>query len=170
MGGRDAGAAWADDPAVDCRSTNQGAGQHESAYCSEEDLCADFGLPAARTPGDMATSRLHLVDYDPSWPTRFREEAERLGKAFGSLAMRIDHVGSTAVSGLAETSHRCSDFGRKPPTASDLRSTDAGSRLYVYLRCEHRLDLSILCETWAVAPLPTTFICAASSPNRSATT
>jgi GrpB-like predicted nucleotidyltransferase (UPF0157 family) len=42
-----------------------------------------------------------LVPYDPNWPSLFEAEADRLRAALGSLAVRIDHHGSTAVPGLA---------------------------------------------------------------------
>jgi GrpB-like predicted nucleotidyltransferase (UPF0157 family) len=42
-----------------------------------------------------------LVDYDPAWPRQFAREAERVRAALGERALRIEHVGSTAVPGLA---------------------------------------------------------------------
>jgi GrpB-like predicted nucleotidyltransferase (UPF0157 family) len=39
--------------------------------------------------------------YDRNWPSLFEEEASRLALAFGLSALRIEHVGSTAVPGLA---------------------------------------------------------------------
>jgi GrpB-like predicted nucleotidyltransferase (UPF0157 family) len=42
-----------------------------------------------------------IVDYDPSWPLRFQLERERVRGALGAHALRIEHVGSTAVPGLA---------------------------------------------------------------------
>ena len=45
--------------------------------------------------------RLDLVAYDASWPAAFEAERERIAGALGSLAVRIDHHGSTAVPGLA---------------------------------------------------------------------
>ena len=42
-----------------------------------------------------------LVPYDPNWPALFEAEAIRLRRALGSLAVRIDHHGSTAVPGLS---------------------------------------------------------------------
>jgi putative glutamine amidotransferase len=42
-----------------------------------------------------------VTDYDPSWPHLFDEEAARLRETLGSVAVRIEHVGSTAVPGLA---------------------------------------------------------------------
>ncbi|MGM9485916.1 GrpB family protein [Ideonella sp. YS5] len=42
-----------------------------------------------------------LQAYDPGWPALFETESLRLRAAFGSLALQIEHVGSTAVPGLA---------------------------------------------------------------------
>jgi GrpB-like predicted nucleotidyltransferase (UPF0157 family) len=39
--------------------------------------------------------------YDANWSVLFAEEAHRLHRAFGSAALRIEHVGSTSVPGLA---------------------------------------------------------------------
>jgi GrpB-like predicted nucleotidyltransferase (UPF0157 family) len=45
---------------------------------------------------------VEIVPYDPSWPTRFQEEAEVLRRALAAwLAGPIEHIGSTAVPGLA---------------------------------------------------------------------
>jgi GrpB-like predicted nucleotidyltransferase (UPF0157 family) len=44
---------------------------------------------------------LHLVAYDPAWPERFAAERARLAAALGPRAAAIEHVGSTAVPGLA---------------------------------------------------------------------
>ncbi|MBV8236313.1 MAG: 16S rRNA processing protein RimM [Acidimicrobiia bacterium] len=44
---------------------------------------------------------IEIVDYDPSWPGRFEAEAARLRDALGDVALRIEHVGSTSVPGLA---------------------------------------------------------------------
>ena len=43
---------------------------------------------------------LEVVPYDSSWPAAFAAEAIRLRTALGTLAVRIDHHGSTAVPGL----------------------------------------------------------------------
>lgn len=42
-----------------------------------------------------------LVDYDTSWPERYESERERLIGELGALALQIEHIGSTAVPGLA---------------------------------------------------------------------
>ena len=44
---------------------------------------------------------IQIVAYDPSWPDAFELEAMALRGALGSAALSIDHVGSTAVPGLA---------------------------------------------------------------------
>ena len=41
-----------------------------------------------------------IVDYDPAWPARFEEQAGRVRHALGPAA-RVEHIGSTAVPGLA---------------------------------------------------------------------
>jgi GrpB-like predicted nucleotidyltransferase (UPF0157 family) len=42
-----------------------------------------------------------LVEYDSRWPELFIREASRVRAALGSLAIRVEHVGSTSVPGLA---------------------------------------------------------------------
>ena len=44
---------------------------------------------------------IRIVPPDSSWPLRFGAEATRIRAALGALAVRIEHVGSTAVPGLA---------------------------------------------------------------------
>lgn len=42
-----------------------------------------------------------ISEYDANWPVLFEEEAHRLRAAFGSSALRVEHVGSTSIPGLA---------------------------------------------------------------------
>jgi GrpB-like predicted nucleotidyltransferase (UPF0157 family) len=44
---------------------------------------------------------LQIVAYDPAWPAEFAAEGDRIESALGQLAVRIEHVGSTSVPGLA---------------------------------------------------------------------
>ena len=45
---------------------------------------------------------VHIVAYDPSWPTRFEAERTALAEILGQwLTGPIEHVGSTAVPGLS---------------------------------------------------------------------
>ena len=45
--------------------------------------------------------RIEVVDYDPQWPKLFRVEEESLRQAFGASLVTMEHVGSTAIPGLA---------------------------------------------------------------------
>jgi GrpB-like predicted nucleotidyltransferase (UPF0157 family) len=51
--------------------------------------------------GGREKRAIQLVAYDPSWPRRFEQERARIADALGPIARRIDHIGSTAVRGLA---------------------------------------------------------------------
>ena len=42
-----------------------------------------------------------LVEPDPTWPRRYEAERVRIAAALGDRAERIEHIGSTAVPGLA---------------------------------------------------------------------
>ena len=42
-----------------------------------------------------------IADYDPAWPAMFKQERAILQTALGSLLVACEHVGSTAVPGLA---------------------------------------------------------------------
>lgn len=44
---------------------------------------------------------INLVDYDPQWPALFAREAQRVAPVLGEQVLRIEHVGSTSVPGLA---------------------------------------------------------------------
>jgi GrpB-like predicted nucleotidyltransferase (UPF0157 family) len=46
-------------------------------------------------------SPIEIRDYDCAWPRLFQELAARVLTALGSSALRAEHVGSTAVTGLA---------------------------------------------------------------------
>jgi dephospho-CoA kinase len=52
---------------------------------------------AAREPARVTP---HLVPSDPTWPDQARRIVARLKTTCGHRAMRIDHIGSTAVPGL----------------------------------------------------------------------
>lgn len=42
-----------------------------------------------------------IVPYNENWPDEFKEIGQRLRGELGDLALRIDHIGSTSVPGLA---------------------------------------------------------------------
>lgn len=51
--------------------------------------------------GGQERRRLIIVEPDPTWVRRFETERRRIRDALGDVAVRIDHVGSTAVPRLA---------------------------------------------------------------------
>ncbi len=54
-------------------------------------------------PGDAEgrTRAYSIRPYDPVWPARYEAEADRIRASLGVRAVRVEHVGSTAVPGLA---------------------------------------------------------------------
>jgi GrpB-like predicted nucleotidyltransferase (UPF0157 family) len=57
----------------------------------------------AHTVGELKpiSAPIRLTDYDPEWPHKFGDAAERIRIAVGERALRIEHVGSTSVPDLA---------------------------------------------------------------------
>jgi GrpB-like predicted nucleotidyltransferase (UPF0157 family) len=51
--------------------------------------------------GGRERREIVIADYDPAWPARFEVERVRIAAALGDRALRIEHVGSTSVPGLA---------------------------------------------------------------------
>jgi GrpB protein len=55
----------------------------------------------ARTEGsDRQDLSVEVVAYDPAWPGRYQRWRDRLAGQLADTALRIEHVGSTAVPGL----------------------------------------------------------------------
>ncbi len=48
----------------------------------------------------LHNAQITLVEYDPSWPKLFEQEANRIRSVLGKKALQIEHVGSTSVPGL----------------------------------------------------------------------
>ena len=83
-----------------------------------------------------------LVEYDPEWPRRFEVERRRIRAALDSLVLRIEHIGSTAVPGLAakpivdilvgvEDADDEKVFGRALEAAGyELRVREPGHRMF----------------------------------------
>jgi GrpB-like predicted nucleotidyltransferase (UPF0157 family) len=57
---------------------------------------ADGGPPPPEPPDSIA-----VVPYDPAWPERFDAIAAELRRGLGDSVTRLEHIGSTAVPGLA---------------------------------------------------------------------
>lgn len=50
---------------------------------------------------DRFDPAVRIVDYDPAWPGLAAAELGRIKEVLGEVALRLEHVGSTAVPGLA---------------------------------------------------------------------
>ena len=64
----------------------------------------DSPPPPGESPfvcGQAPTTELGIVEYDPSWPARYERLADLIRTALGPAVLGLDHVGSTAVPGLA---------------------------------------------------------------------
>ena len=59
--------------------------------------------PLARHPSldERFDPAIRIVEHDPAWAVRAEDELRRLEAALGPVATRLEHVGSTAVPGLA---------------------------------------------------------------------
>ncbi len=51
--------------------------------------------------GGVEKREIKIVDYDTDWPKKFEAHARAIADALGGSALRIEHVGSTSVPGLA---------------------------------------------------------------------
>lgn len=51
--------------------------------------------------GGVERREIVIVDYDPGWPQVFEAHRTRIADALGEAAVRIEHIGSTSVPGLA---------------------------------------------------------------------
>ncbi len=51
--------------------------------------------------GGIEKREIRVVDYDPTWPRKFEMHLGIIAKALGDAALRIEHIGSTSVPGLA---------------------------------------------------------------------
>ncbi len=62
------------------------------------------GEPRAGTAPEfrnLVNGRVRLSEYDPKWPYLFRREDGRVRAALGDRVLLFEHIGSTAVPGLA---------------------------------------------------------------------
>jgi GrpB-like predicted nucleotidyltransferase (UPF0157 family) len=75
-------------------------GQNNEAL-TERIVTAQEDLDAAWVGGPPPPSKPVVVDYDPGWPARYEREARAIRDLLGDQVVEIEHVGSTAVPGLA---------------------------------------------------------------------
>ncbi len=87
---------------------------------------------------------IELCDYDPAWPGAFEREAERLRGALAERALRVEHVGSTSVPGLAakpviDIVLEVDDSAAEPAYRPDLEAAGYVLRIRESDWFEHRL-------------------------------
>lgn len=70
---------------------------------AEQSQAADGGEGLTRHPSldDRFDPAVRIVDYDAAWPALADAELRRIKESVGGSAVRLEHVGSTAVPGLA---------------------------------------------------------------------
>ncbi len=67
-----------------------------------DEATSDEKIAAAHVkPPEALNGPIALVDYDPDWDALYLREAARIRAALGDRLLLIEHVGSTAVPGLA---------------------------------------------------------------------
>lgn len=114
---------------------------------------------AQRVVGDRTaevTKPITIVAYDPSWPVRYLREEARIRAALGARALAVEHVGSTAVPGLAAKDRididlivaDPADEGDYVPALTDVGYTLATREPYWYEhRClwteDHKVNLHV---------------------------
>ncbi|MBV9337300.1 MAG: GrpB family protein [Solirubrobacterales bacterium] len=86
---------------------------------------------------------IQLHDYDSRWPDRYAEHAARLRSALGERAVRMEHVGSTSVAGLAakpivDIVLEVPDSADEPAYAGDLEAVGYVLRIREPDWFEHR--------------------------------
>jgi GrpB-like predicted nucleotidyltransferase (UPF0157 family) len=106
---------------------------------------------------------VEVVGYDARWPMAFAALRDNLAGVLGPLALRIEHVGSTAVPGLPAKS--VIDIDVVIATREDLPRVIAGLRTLGY---QHEGDLGIPGREAFASPAGTSahhlYVCTADSP------
>jgi GrpB-like predicted nucleotidyltransferase (UPF0157 family) len=62
---------------------------------------AEFRASYVGAPPAPLQAPIELRNYDPAWPRLYQQEAARIRWVLGDRVMRLEHVGSTSVPGLA---------------------------------------------------------------------
>lgn len=88
-----------------------------------------------------AQQTIEIVPYTAAWFAEFREHGEKLRRSLGDLALRIDHIGSTSVAGLAAkdiVDIQVAVASLDPDEEIIARVADAGFRLIPGITEDHR--------------------------------
>jgi GrpB-like predicted nucleotidyltransferase (UPF0157 family) len=87
---------------------------------------------------------IEIRDYDPEWPRLYEREEARIRAALGGRAIRIEHVGSTSVRGLAakpivDVALEVPDSAAEPEYVPALEAAGYVLRIREPAWLEHRL-------------------------------
>jgi GrpB-like predicted nucleotidyltransferase (UPF0157 family) len=112
------------------------------ARLQAETLRIQFPEMMFTTGSTRAGDAIEVIAYDEHWPMRFAEWRTRLAAALGVVAVRIEHVGSTAVPGLdakpiidigvtvADTEDEAAYVPAIESTGLQLRAREPGHRYF----------------------------------------
>jgi GrpB-like predicted nucleotidyltransferase (UPF0157 family) len=76
---------------------------------------------------------IRLVAYTPTWAREAQRELRRIGETLGSVAIRLEHVGSTAVRGMAAKPILDLQLSVADIAARDLYVQPLGGLGYVFI-------------------------------------
>jgi GrpB-like predicted nucleotidyltransferase (UPF0157 family) len=65
------------------------------------EVLAEARAAVARREVGLASGMVRVVPYNPAWADKYAEEAGRIRHAVGASAVDIQHIGSTAIPGMA---------------------------------------------------------------------
>jgi hypothetical protein len=86
------------DPAI---SPLLGSGSAQSRLCDASRMALLSHFPAIRHGREVhLKSKIELLPHDPSWASMAMAEANRLAHALGDNLLDVQHIGSTAITGL----------------------------------------------------------------------
>ena len=88
--------------------------EHATGATDEQIEAVTVGTPR-RLDGTVL-----LHEYDATWPSRYRAQAQAITSALGDTALSVEHIGSTSVPGLA--AKPVIDVALVVPDSSDERS------------------------------------------------
>jgi GrpB-like predicted nucleotidyltransferase (UPF0157 family) len=70
-------------------------------FCPQKRFDGDISSVNGRTQVLLSHIMIEINPYNPKWPQMFEDLAAIISEAMGSIVLRIEHVGSTAVTGLS---------------------------------------------------------------------
>jgi GrpB-like predicted nucleotidyltransferase (UPF0157 family) len=111
----------------------------DRAPMTEEAIRASWVTEPPRLVG-----RIEVADYDPAWPGLFEREADRIRAVLGKRVVRLEHIGSTSVPGLAakpiiDILLVVPDSGDEPAYVPDLEAAGYVLVIREAERQEHRV-------------------------------